>query len=292
MMSGDTRQIENKPIEVGGRKKVKRKWFFVAVCILIVSGGLITKTPFVESFFGKKATTNFDDYKTEVGHTTENNLGELTLNEVIVDDNQLLLNAIFVPKDGINFDHQIFFFPQVLVNGQDYTVRNRGQSIEHRDNKYTIYSSVQVSELPQDNTLTLDISYSKWNLDQPIDQPWDFHVEASQKKVQEDKTIILINETIALTNGNEVKVTKVVSTPISTTIYYHLAKSSSETVSFKIKSTSGKAWRWNSGFTLGDEADALSANRFDTLYLTEDKYYLVPIGADDKELGPSIQVGK
>lgn len=291
-MSSDTRQIENKPIEIGGRKKVKKRWFFLAMCILIVSGGLITKTPFAEGFFGKKETINFDDYKTEVGHTTENNFGKLTLNEVIVDDNQLLFNATFVPKDGVDFDHQIFFFPQVLVNGQDYTVRNRGQSIEQRGNIYTIYSSVQVSELPQDNTLTLDISYNKWNLEQPIDQPWDFHMDASQKKVQADKKIISVNETIALKNGSEVRVTEVVSTPISTTIYYELGKSASETVSFKIKSASGKAWRWNSGFTLDDDTDALLANRFDALYLTEDKYYLVPIGADDRTLGPSIQIGK
>ncbi|MFJ7949970.1 DUF4179 domain-containing protein [Lysinibacillus sp. NPDC096418] len=291
-MSSDTSQIENKPIEIGTRKKLKKRWFFVAVCILIVSGALITKPPFVEGFFGEKAVINFDDYKTEVGHTTENNFGKLTLNEVIVDDNQLLLNATFVPENGIDFDYQIFFFPQVLVNGQDYTVRNRGQSIEQRENKYTIYSSIQVSELPKDHTLTLDISYNKWNLEQPIDQPWDFQVDASQKNVQADKKIISINETITLTNGNEVKVTEVVSTPISTTIYYQLGEDVSETVSFKIKSASGKSWIWNSGFTMGDEQDALLANRFDALYLTEDKYFLVPIGADDRELGPPIQVGK
>lgn len=208
MMSGDTRQIENKPIEIGVRKKVQKRWFFVVVCILIVGGVLITKIPFVGGIIGEKATINYDDYKTDVGHTTENNFGKLTLNEVVVDDNQLLLNATFVPEDGTSFDHQIFFFPQVLVNGQNYTVRLRGQSIEQRENKYTIYSSVQVSELPQDNTLTLDISYNKWNLEQPIDQPWEFHVDASQKKVQADKKSISVNKTIVLTNGNKVKVTK------------------------------------------------------------------------------------
>ncbi|MFJ7735322.1 DUF4179 domain-containing protein [Lysinibacillus sp. NPDC097287] len=291
-MFGDTRQIEDKPIEIGVRKKLQKRWFVVAMCILIVGGVLITKIPFVEGIIGEKTAVNFDDYKTEVGHTTENNFGKLTLNEVVVDDNQLLLNATFVPEDGTSFDHQIFFFPQVLVNGQDYTVRNRGQSIEQLKSKYTIYSSIQVSELPQENTLTLDISYNKWNLEQPIDQPWDFHVDASQKKVLADKKIISVNETVTLTNGNEVKVTKVVSTPISTTIYYHLAEKLSETVSFKIKTASGKTWRWNSGFTLDEEVDALSVNRFDALYLTEDKYYLIPIGADDRELGPSIQIGK
>lgn len=53
---------------------------------------------------------NFETYKTVVGKTTENSLGSLTLNEVIVDDNQILLNATFKPENDTLFDYQIFFF--------------------------------------------------------------------------------------------------------------------------------------------------------------------------------------
>lgn len=287
-MYGDTRQIEDKPIGI----RARRKWLIVAICVLAAGSVIIANLSFVAGLFGEETVINFDDYKTVIGKTTENSFGKLTLNEVMVDDNQLLFNATFEPEDSMNFDYQIFFFPQVHVNGEDFTVRNRGQTIEQHESKYTIYSSIQVSELPQDEKLILDISYSKWNLEKPIDQPWDFQVEASQKQVLKDKKIFSINETIPLINGNEVTVTKVVSTPISTTIYYYLAKSPSETVDFKIESASGKSWRWDSGFMLEDKKNTISVNRFDALYLTDDIYYLIPIAADDKDLGPSIQIGK
>lgn len=291
-MSGDKHQIEDKAIEIGVPKKFLKRWFIFGVCVLAIGIVIITNRSFIAGFIGIETAINFDDYKTVVGDTVENSFGKLTLNEVMVDDNQLLLNATFEPVDDINFDHQIFFFPQVHVNGKDYTERNRGQSIEQHESKYILYSSIQVSELPKENILNLDISYNKWNLEKTIDQPWDFRVEASQKQLLKDKKNFFINETFPLTNGDEVTVKKVISTPISTTVYYHLGESSSQTVAFKIKSASGKAWRWHSGFIIDDGKNPISVNRFDALYLTKGPYYLVPIAADDKELGPPIQIGE
>lgn len=292
VVSDEKRQIEDRAIEIGVPKKFLKRWFIFGVCVLAISSVLIANRSFIAAFLGKEQAINFDDYKTVVGDTTENSFGRFTLNEVMVDDNQLLLNATFEPVDDINFDHQIFFFPQVLVNGKDYTVRNRGQSIEQHKSKYIIYSSIQVSELPKENKLTLDISYNKWNLEKTIDQPWDYRVKASQKQLLKDKKIFSINETFPLKNGDEVMVENVISTPISTTVYYHLGENSPETVAFKIKSASGKSWRWHSGFTVDDKKNAISVNRFDALYLTKGPYYLIPIAADDTELGPPIQISE
>ena len=61
-----------------------------------------------------KKDLNFEAYKTVIDKTAENSLGRLTLNEIIIDDNQILLNATFKPVKGLNFDYRIFFFPQVL----------------------------------------------------------------------------------------------------------------------------------------------------------------------------------
>lgn len=291
MMFGDKRQIADKAVEIGVPKKFLKRYFIFAVCVLAVGGIIIANRSFIADFIGKE-TINFDDYKTVVGKSADNSFGKLTLNEVMVDDNQLLFNATFEPVDDMNFDRQIFFFPQVLVNGQDYTVRNRGQSIKKHESKYILYSSIQVSELPKENILTLEISYNKWNLETPINQPWDFRVEASQKKLLRDKKIFTLNETFPLKNGDKVTVENVISTPISTTVYYHLGNSSPETIAFKIKSASGKSWRWHSGFTIDDKKKAISVNRFDALYLSKGPYYLIPIAADGKELGPPIQIGE
>lgn len=279
-------QNENQPIDIGARKHFRKKRLLLIACVLLVISVLI----FNRSFWGQEKVVDFNDYKTVVNDTTENNLGKMTLNEVMVDDNQLLLNATYEPQKGVAFDEQIFFFPQVQVNGRDYTVRNRGQSVKKQESNYTVYSSIQVSELPKEEILTLTISYNQWNLATPIEQPWNFKVNASQKKLQKDKKVFTINQTFPLKNGHEVTIKKVVSTPISTTVYYDAAEKSSE-LAFKITSASGKSWRWHSGFTIDDTKKPVAVNRFDALYLTQDTFYLIPISvADDQALGSAIRI--
>ena len=279
-------QNDIQPIDIGARKHFRKKRLVLLACVLLVTSLWIIN----RSFWGQEKAVNFNDYKTVVHDTTENTLGKMTLNEVMVDDNQLLLNATYEPVNGIAFDEQIFFFPQVQVNGRDYTVRNRGQSVKKQESNYTVYSSIQVSELPKEEMLTLAISYNQWNIDTPIEQPWNFKVKASQKKVQEDKKVFTINQTFPLKNGHEVTINKVVTTPISTTVYYDAAEKTSE-LAFKITSASGKSWRWQSGFTIDDAKKPVAVNRFDALYLTQDTFYLIPIAvADDQALGPAIRI--
>ena len=281
-------QIENQPIDIGARKYSRKKKLLLIACVLLVTSVLIIN----RSFFGQEKAVDFNDYKTVVNDTTENTIGKMTLNEVMVDDNQLLLNATFEPVNDVAFDEQLFFFPQVQVNGRDYTVRNRGQSVKKQESNYTIYSSIQVSELPKEEVLTLTISYNQWNIDTPIEKPWNFNVKASQKQLQKDKKVFTINQTFTLKNGNEVTIKKVVSTPISTTVYYDAAEKSSE-LAFKITSASGKSWLWHSGFTIDDAKKPVAVNRFDALYLTQDTFYLIPIAvADDQALGSPIRISE
>ena len=287
-MFNDRQQNDIQAIEIGPRKHFRKKWLLLIACVLLVSSVLMIN----RSFFGGEKAVDFNDYKTVIGDTTENRLGKFTLNEVMVDHNQLLLNATFEPSEGVDFDEQIFFFPQVTVNGLNYTVRNRGQSIKKQESNYTVYSSIQVSELPKEDVLKLDISYNKWNSEKVIEEPWNFRVKASQKRLQEDKKSFTINKTFPLKNGNEVTIKKVVSTPISTTVYYDAAENVAE-LAFKITSASGKSWRWQSGFTIDEAKKSVAVNRFDALYLTQDTYYLIPIAvADDKALGSPIRISE
>jgi len=266
------------------KNRKRKKWVMIVLTVLVIACVVIVST-----ILNKNHDADFSAYKTLVGQTTENEFGQLTLNEVMVDDNQLLLNATFVPAKDVNFNYQIFFFPQVLVNGQNYMVRNGGQTIEEGASTYTIYSSVKMRDLPQDDKLQLDIVYNDWNWDKPIKDPWSFEVEASQKQLQEDRKEITVAKTIELNSGASIKVDKVVTTPISTTIYYETLENSNETVNFHIVTAAGKTWRQDSSYTLNDQHTKWGI-RYDAKYLTDKTYKLIPISADDTELGPSIQI--
>ncbi|MFJ7665940.1 DUF5643 domain-containing protein [Lysinibacillus sp. NPDC097195] len=266
------------------KNRKRKKWVFVFFGVFVIACVVIAST-----IVNKNHDAAFSAYKTLVGQTSENEFGQLTLNEVMVDDNQLLLNATFVPAKDVNFNYQIFFFPQVLVNGQNYMVRNGGQTIEQGASTYTIYSSVKMRDLPQDDKLQLEILYNDWNWDKPINEPWTFEIEASQKQLQEDRKVITVDKTIQLKNDTKIKVEKVVTTPISTTIYYETLENANESINFKIVSTAGKTWRQDSSYTLNEQHTKWGI-RYDARYLTDKTYKLIPVSADDSQLGPAIQI--
>ncbi|MGE7675919.1 DUF5643 domain-containing protein [Lysinibacillus sp. NPDC094403] len=279
-MSSDMLLVEAQLKEHRGRKI----WFVVVLLLLVVT------CVFVFYFLFNK-DLNFEAYKTVVGKTTENSLGRLTLNEIIIDDNQILLNATFKPEKDLNFDYQIFFFPQVFVNGKEFTVRNGGQSIQQSDKTYTIYSSVKLSELPEDKTLNLDIRYDDWNVEKKIDEPWEFQVEASQKQLQEDRKVFPVEKKVKLLDGQEITIEKVVSTPISTTIYFYSDNSLlNETLNFKIQSATGESWPFNLAYPLNEDYTKWGV-RLDALYLTGKSYELIPIAANGSELGSAVKIG-
>ncbi|MFE3573812.1 DUF4179 domain-containing protein [Lysinibacillus sp. NPDC059133] len=279
-MMSDMLLVENQ--QKGNRG---RKIWFVVVLLLLVA------TCVIVYYFLFNKDSNFETYKTVVGKTTENSLGRLTLNEIIIDDNQILLNATFKPGKDINFDHQIFFFPQVFVNGNEFTVRNGGQTIKQSDKTYTIYSSVKLSELPADKTLNLDIRYNDWNGEKKIDEPWEFQVEASQKQLQDDRKVFPVEKKVQLLDGQEITIEKVVSTPISTTIYFYSEKSLlNEAIHFKIQSATGESWLFNVAYPLNEEYTKWGV-RLDALYLTGKSYELIPIAANGSELGSAIKIG-
>jgi len=280
MMSNDMLFVESQPKE----NRWQKIWFIVVLLLLIV-------TCVIVYFFMFKEDLNFEDYKTVVDKTTENGFGRLTLNEIIIDDNQILLNATFKPVKDMNFDHQIFFFPQVFVNGKEFTVRNGGQTIQQSDKSYTIYSSVKLSELPEDKILNLDIRYNDWNGEKKIDEPWEFQVEASQERLQEDKKVFPVEKKVKLLDGQEITIEKVVSTPISTTIYFRSENSLlNKALHFKIQSATGESWPFNVAYPLNEEYTKWGV-RIDALYLTGKSYELIPIAANGSELGSAIKIG-
>jgi len=271
--------VENQPTENRGRKI----WFIVVLLLLVA-------TCVIVYYFLFKKDLNFEAYKTVVDITTENALGRLTLNEIIIDDNQILLNATFKPVKDLNFDNQIFFFPQVFVNGKELTVRNGGQTIQQSDKNYTIYSSVKLRELPEDKILSLDIRYNDWNGEKKIDEPWEFQVEASQEQLQEDRNTFSVEKKVKLLDGQEITIEKVVSTPISTTIYFHSEKSLlNEAIHFKIQSSSGVTWHINSPYPLNEDYTKWGV-RLDALYLTGNSYELIPVAKNGSELGSAIKI--
>ncbi|WP_246096916.1 DUF4179 domain-containing protein [Psychrobacillus soli] len=250
----------------------------------------------IEKYINQNENLNYSSYKTEIGETAENSLGKLTLNEVMLDDQRIILSSTFEPTDGVKFDYQTFVKPTVKVNGQEYTVTTGGQSIELNDSMFTIYNDVDLSEVVTTEEVNIEISYDRWryhlNDEEVIQQPWTFDVQVSQAKLLEDKKVFEMNETITLNNGEIVTIEKVVTTPMSTTVYYDLSQSKSESIYFDIRSEDGVQSEYKypvTAFVSNDLGD-VSVIRYDGLTLGDSNHFLEARNANHELLSSPIPI--
>lgn len=267
------------------QRKHKKNWLRVgisiaAICILSVplvfDKATIAGMPFVgeviEKYINPNEDLNYSSYKTVVGETAENRFGKLTLNEVMMDDQRLFLSSTFEPAKNVHFDYQSHITPTVKINGKSYTIV-KSQSIQLNDSMFTIYNDIELSQAIETENLQIQIVFDKLNFDKKIEQPWTYNVTVSQAQLLKEKKVHELNKTIELSNGDIVNINKVVSTPISTTVYYDLSKSKSENIYFNIQMESGAIEHFHSAYT-SNKAGDLSYVRFDGLDLVDKPYFL------------------
>jgi len=277
------------------KKSPKNKWLglgtaaaVIALCFsLSIHNGVIASIPFVgeviEKYISSSEKLNYASYKTAIGETAENELGKLTLNEVMMDAQQLFLSATFEPADNVDFDYQTYIIPSIKINGKNYTGTTRGQSVELNDSMFTIYNDIELNESIDKENVQIEISYDTWNFETAIEQPWTFDVEVSQEKLLEEKNVLEMNKVVTLSNDETVTIRKIVITPISTTVYYDLSKNASEDIHFKIKSEDGEIKTFSSSFNSNNSGD-MSFARFNGLEFKDTKYYLVIYDGEGKQL--------
>jgi hypothetical protein len=304
--SEQKRILKNVQTKIHPRKQ-KQKWLgigaaVVAACTLSLAltfdKGTIANMPFVsepiEKYINEIDIPDYSAYKTTIGEMKENSIGKLTLNEVMIDHQKLLLSATFEPADGVKFDYQTFIKPTIKVNGREYEVTTGGQSIELNESMFTIYNDINFSEEITSDEVNIEISYDsmRYHLEdeQIIKQPWKFDVKVSQAKLLAEKKVYEMDQTITLNNGELVTIDKVVTTPISTTIYYDLSQSSSENIYFNIQTEDGKQKESHmSAFTSNKSGD-VSVIRFNGLTMTDTKIFLIARNSENKLLSSPIPI--
>lgn len=267
--------------------------FVIGATTITMDRGTIASMPFVaepiEKYLNELQPSDYSSYKTAIGETAENDLGKLTLNEVMMDDQRLFFSATFQPAEDVEFDYQTNIFPTVKINGQDYAVSTGGQSIELNDSMFTIYNDIDLSQAIETEELNIEISYDKWDFDTVIEQPWTYEVNVSQKHLLEQKKVFVMNKEVILNNGEIVKIERIVTTPISTTIYYDLSKSTTEDIYFSIQTEDGNEEHGGSSYTSNEQGD-VSTIRMNGMTLENKKYYLVAHDSDHHVLSKPISI--
>lgn len=280
--------FEKKKLEKRILKKIRKqpshitKYLGVTAAVIFATGisistGMVSiaNMPFVgesiEKYINQIDIPDYAAYKTQIGETAENEFGQLTLNEVLIDGGRLLISSTFEPAEGVDFDYQMHPMPKVLLNGQNLTSTTGGQSIELNDSMFTIYNEVQLTEIPLGEKIQFHIEYDRLDYEMPMDHPWVFDIEVPTEQLAAASKTITFDKVIQLGNGQSIKLEKIIVTPISTLLYYDWPEQANH-IAFKIVSETGTEILPETSSINPEE----SYNRYPSIDLTSDKYYLVP----------------
>ncbi|MBO2944320.1 DUF4179 domain-containing protein [Paenibacillus sp. F411] len=231
---------------------------------------------------------DYSSYKTAVRETAENEYGKLTLNEVLVDADRLLISSTLQPAQGMRFDYKTHLPVEVMIHGERRQLSAMSQSVQEDDGSYTVYGDVSFSDLPlpENKLLDLQIAYHTVNRgaqSMTLEQPWVFDVQLSAEAMSQDTKTVEIHKTLDLNGQGTVTVRKVVFTPVSTLLYFD-ASEETQSVSFKLTSIRDGSEIPLSTVTLTHEPGTASYARFWSANALQGPYQLTPVDGMDHEL--------
>lgn len=228
----------------------------IALSAIVVTSPTIANMPLVAGFLedwipGEEQ--DFTAYKNPIGITATTANGELTLNEVIVDYDKLLISSTFVKADGFDYSYKYQVVPDIYIDGQKVEVVNTSaQSIEQNSSMFTVYSEITLAAPLDSSELNLEVVYGRMLTDSeadPIDgvklsEAWIFDVTANQLAVQEETIVSTPAITIPTFDGGSFVIDKVVRTPISTTLYFS-GSSEGTALDIQLVDAEGNAYSWD-----------------------------------------------
>lgn len=214
-------------------KSKKRRYTTIAACamiaVLLVSTISFNDTAYasvksivwqISDFLGVEK--NLDDYTTVIGSEVKDKGYAITLNEVILDKDQLIVSSYIKADEKID-EGGLMEFADVYINGKKASVAGGGG--EKYIDEYTV-SSVMEYELEDVNTndnLEIQILYNSILRNaQEIKGKWDFHFKADGQKLAADTTYINLNNKFTLPNGSEVVLKEYTSNDLGEKIYFEL----------------------------------------------------------------------
>ena len=270
----------------------------LAIGLLTVNHQTIANMPFIAGIledWGVVEEVDWTPYKNVIGTTSTTNMGDLTLNEVIVNYNKLIISATFVKNEDTPFSYRHQFMPSVLIDG--VAVQTEGtaaESIEQNSTMYTIYNEITLKEPISATDFDLQIIYDRMHTPstfaegEKIAEPFTFDVTASQLAVQKETKVHDVNQNVELTNGEQFIIDQIITTPISTTVYYSGAIGD-RAPNITLYDQDGNSYTWNSSYA---EDDGTGIINFSGVSFVDKEMFLQVVTFDKEPISERIKVLK
>lgn len=243
------------------------------LCILVISGFTLVKTaptfavgiPVVGDII-KHMTgydyAEFDKYTSVINKAVDKSGINATLNEVMLDENQLRIATTFKSNEKLK-DRIIFAScPKVYVNGKLLKVSAGGTKQPIDEYSYLTVDSLNVHDEKIPTNISMRVVYDEIIFvnqngtdDKRVAGPWEFEFNSSKSEIEKNTKVIKLNKNVAI-GDVKVELKNLSITPLTTNLSFNFT--GKLPVSFIIKDDKGNVLRGEgSGYGTGGPVEII-----------------------------------
>jgi len=284
------RRVKNKLFRKGRQEKKFKQNVMVASLLLVVFSVALTLSPVSSAYHtvisnllektlqisGFSNKTNYKELVTAVNLTAVNRYGSITISEIMLDGDQLMIGTTYTQTEEWFGRPAII---QISMNGKLYP-RLSVTAIGFASNEgNTMTYFVPLDEYPESEELEIEVAIALQNSEVTANEAWEFKFKMETVALRGQMKTIIYDQEIAFSEQDTIKINKIVLTPISTVVYYERSEESKVRLAV-IDEDENRMKEISSSYSSNDE----SHFRIHPINLSEDNnYYLLVTNYDESQ---------
>ena len=160
---------------------------------------------------------DLEPYKTVVGKSVTTNGITITLNEVIVNEDEILISATKEYDEKITDESKRLIGERIYINGKSVSDSSSGGEKQEGDHTLVSISECDIKGVDLSQTLDFEIQFMDYDNTRDT---WDFEFSASGEELAQSTNTIELDQTFTLEDGTEVHLDKLTDNPLGQKIYF------------------------------------------------------------------------
>lgn len=207
------------------RRKMYKKIALVAavlvaiVSVAIMQPNVVKAIPGIQSIFKLIGYGNtgesfekFEQFSTSVNKSVEKNGIKITINEITIDGNTLVITSTL---EGKNLREGVGYMGEIMLNGKSVDGwSNKDKKID--DNTLVTVTESNISDLDLSEDVDVELNIV-WVGD--VKGPWNFKFKVSKSDKQTNSRVVTLDKSISIPNST-FKIDSIATSPLGNTLNY------------------------------------------------------------------------